>query len=201
MRLTLRTMLAYLDDVLDPADAEVLGARISENEFASELVHRIRSSTRKMRLAAPEMDQEGVGVELNSVAEYLDNVLPENELADFERVCLESDLHLAEVASCHQILTLVLGEPAMVDDEIRQRVYRVEAKQQVADQAPQVEAPAVPGPPPVVVDPPPLVTAAAMMSAYRWARTASVPMATPKMLVIMIRKNTIMPAMDAFGWL
>ncbi|MFP6619973.1 MAG: hypothetical protein VB877_11550 [Pirellulaceae bacterium] len=158
MRLTLRTMLAYLDDVLDPADAEVLGTRISENEFASELVHRIRSSTRKMRLAAPEMDQEGVGVELNSVAEYLDNVLPENELADFERVCLESDLHLAEVASCHQILTLVLGEPAMVDDEIRQRVYRVEANQQVADQAPQVEAPSVPGPPPVVVDPPPLVT-------------------------------------------
>ncbi|MCP4816842.1 MAG: hypothetical protein GY888_30385, partial [Planctomycetaceae bacterium] len=139
MRLTLRTMLAYLDDVLDPADAEVLGTRISENEFASELVHRIRSSTRKMRLAAPEMDQQGVGVELNSVAEYLDNVLPETELADFERVCLESDLHLAEVASCHQILTLVLGEPAMVDDGIRQRVYRVEASQQVADQAPQAE--------------------------------------------------------------
>jgi hypothetical protein len=151
-------MLAYLDDVLDPADAEVLGTRISENEFASELVHRIRSSTRKMRLAAPEMDQQGVGVELNSVAEYLDNVLPETELADFERVCLESDLHLAEVASCHQILTLVLGEPAMVDDEIRQRVYRVEANQQVADQTPQAEIPEVPDSPRLVVEPPPLAT-------------------------------------------
>lgn len=158
MRLTLRTMLAYLDDVLDPADAEVLGTRISENEFASELVHRIRSSTRKMRLAAPEMDQHGTGVELNSVAEYLDNVLPDAELADFERVCLESDLHLAEVASCHQILTLVLGEPAMVDDGIRQRVYGVEANQQVADQTPQVESSEVPGPPRLVVEPPPLAT-------------------------------------------
>ncbi len=158
MRLTLRTMLAYLDDVLDPADAEVLGTRISENEFASELVHRIRSSTRKMRLAAPEMDQQGVGVELNSVAEYLDNVLPETELADFERVCLESDLHLAEVASCHQILTLVLGEPAMVDEGIRQRVYRVDANQQVPDQAPQAEIPEVPDSPRLVVEPPPLAT-------------------------------------------
>ena len=128
MRLTLRTMLAYLDDVLDPADAQELGRRISESEFASELVHRVRSSTRKMRLAVPEIDEQGVGVELNSVAEYLDNTLPEEQFSDFEQVCLESDVHLAEVASCHHILTLVLGSPAVVTDEVRQRVYRVDAE-------------------------------------------------------------------------
>ena len=129
MRLTLRTMLAYLDDVLDPADAQELGARISESEFASELVHRVRSSARKMRLSAPELEEQGVGAELNSVADYLDNVLPEEQLSDFEQVCLESDVHLAEVTCCHQILTLVLGEPAVVSDNVRQRVYRVDSEQ------------------------------------------------------------------------
>lgn len=128
MRLTLRTMLAYLDDVLDPADAQELGARISESEFASELVHRVRSSARKMRLSAPELEEQGVGAELNSVADYLDNVLPEEQLSDFEQVCLESDVHLAEVTCCHQILTLVLGEPAVVSDDVRQRVYRVDSE-------------------------------------------------------------------------
>ncbi len=128
MRLTLRTMLAYLDDVLDPADAQELGARISESEFASELVHRVRSSARKMRLSAPELEEQGVGAELNSVADYLDNVLPEEQLSEFEQVCLESDVHLAEVTCCHQILTLVLGEPAVIPDGLRERIYRVDSQ-------------------------------------------------------------------------
>ena len=55
MRLTLRTMLAYLDDVLDPADAEVLGKKINDSEFAATLVNRIRTVTKKVRATAAEM--------------------------------------------------------------------------------------------------------------------------------------------------
>lgn len=125
MRLTLRTLLAYLDDLLDPADAVELGKRIEENKFASELVNRIRTRMRLLRLAAPKVDGRGMGADANTVAEYLDNTLPPDLVPDFEKICLESDVHLAEVASCHQILAAVQDHPAPFDPELKERVFNV----------------------------------------------------------------------------
>jgi hypothetical protein len=62
MRLTLRTMLAYLDEVLDAADSQELGRKIEESSFASGLVHRIRDSMRRLRLGAPKVDGKGMGL-------------------------------------------------------------------------------------------------------------------------------------------
>src|SRR4029434_5801489 len=48
-----------------------------------------------------------------------------------------SNKHLAEVAGCHQILTLVLGKPADVPDGLRERVYAL------GHAAPEVNAPPI----------------------------------------------------------
>lgn len=121
MRLTLRTLLAYMDDTLEPSEARELGKKIAESDFARDLMDRIRKVVRTRRLAAPRPTSSRV--DANLVAEYLDNVLDPERVREFEAACLKSDEELAEVAACHQILTL-LGQPARVSPELKERLFR-----------------------------------------------------------------------------
>ena len=120
MRLTLRTLLAYLDDTLEPAAARELGQKLAETPTAQELVSRIKEVTRRRRLTAPPV--AGDEIEPDELAEYLDSMLAPDAITRVERVCLDSDVHLAEVAACHQILTMI-GQPARVTDATRRRMY------------------------------------------------------------------------------
>jgi len=122
MKLTLRSMLGYINGNLSPAEAEALGKKIEESQYATELLEHINDVTRRLRLAAPKLDGRGLGLDINTVAEYLDNTMPTERVHDFERVCLESDVHLAEVAACNQILTLVLRVPVDPDTALRDRM-------------------------------------------------------------------------------
>ncbi len=133
MRLTLRTLLAYLDNTLDRESSETLRGKIAESGFASQLVQRIRASLSLRALSAPSPDAVGPIEDANVISEYLDSTLPNEQVAEIERACLESEPLLAEAAGCHQILTMVLGKPAEVSPTLRERIYGLpqsdEAKQ------------------------------------------------------------------------
>ncbi|MBV8608428.1 MAG: hypothetical protein JO034_13345, partial [Singulisphaera sp.] len=123
MRLTLRTLLAWLDDTLPPSEVREIGRQVSESEFAKDLVDRIRRVTRQRRLTVPARSGPDA-VDPNLVASYLDNELAPEQVAEYEKLCLTSDVNLAEVASTHQVLSLI-GQKAKVPPEARRRMYHL----------------------------------------------------------------------------
>lgn len=126
MRLTLRTLLAYLDSNLPADQADELEQKIRQSEPAQQLIARIREVQQRIRLGAPSVHGRGTGGDPNSVAEYLDNRLRSEKTAEIEKICIESDMQLAEVAACHQILSQILGKPLQSPHELRQRLYALQ---------------------------------------------------------------------------
>jgi hypothetical protein len=123
MRLTLRTLLAWLDDTLPAAEVKQIGKQVAESPYAQELVDRTYRVTRQRRLLVPANSGPDA-IDPNLVAEYLDNHLTAEQVADYEKKCLTSDVALAEVASVHQILSLI-GQKAKVPTEAKNRMYRL----------------------------------------------------------------------------
>jgi hypothetical protein len=111
MRLTLRTLLAWLDGVLPDGEQQELGAKVSSSTVATHLVERIRAAVGRTAIGAPKTDGRGLTEDPNSVAEYLDNTLSSDQLEAFERICIESEVHLAEVAACHGLLAELARDP------------------------------------------------------------------------------------------
>ena len=123
MKLTLRTLLAYIDNLLPPRDAEEFEALLNENAAANNLCKRIQSVMTRPELGAPDVLDKGLHLDPNVTAEYLDNVLSSEESPEYERLCISSDRQLSEVSACHQILTVVQVEPAEVDPAWRDKIY------------------------------------------------------------------------------
>ena len=154
MRLTLRTLIAWLDDTLTPNEVKAIGQQVAESPFAKELIERLQRVTRQRRLTYPG-DLGSEPTDPNLVAAYLDNELFPEQVADFEKRCLTSDVHLAEVASVHQVLSLI-GQKAKVPGDARLRMYRLvrgreTAKPQVSPSAAKLKS--APEPKAPVVEP------------------------------------------------
>src|SRR3954466_6222020 len=123
MRLTLRTLLAWLDDTLPPSEVREIGRQVSESPFAQGLVEKIHPVTPQRRLGVA--DSAGPdATDPNLVASYLDNELDQDLVPEYEKLCLTSDVHMAEVASAHQILSLI-GQKAKVPTEAKNRMYHL----------------------------------------------------------------------------
>ncbi len=128
MRLTLRTMLAYLDQMLSPEEAQQIGEKIKTREFATKLVQFIRAGLRSNRIEAPAADADQPFADANDVAEYLDDTLDPQRVTELERYCLEHEGSLIEVAACHRMVSQVVAKQVSavtpsVSPALRQRVY------------------------------------------------------------------------------
>ena len=120
MRLTLRTLLAYRDGVLSPTETSDLHQRIRQTEVASNLLRRVENLVKHKQLLAPKLNGEGLGGDANTVAEYLDDTLASEQVPEFERICIaESDLVLAELAHCHQLLAEAMNSQVVVPQDLR----------------------------------------------------------------------------------
>ena len=123
MRLTLRTLLAWLDDTLPPTQVREIGRQVSESTYAQEVVERIHRVTRQRRLMVPGKSGPE-GSDPNIVAGYVDNDLDAEQVGEYEKKCLSSDVNLAEVSCVHQILSL-LGQKVHVPAEAKARMYQL----------------------------------------------------------------------------
>lgn len=136
LRLTLRVLLAYRDNILERADMDDIGDKLSDSPYAREVNSRIDSVIEAhvdhlVIVGGQQMPDP------NRVAEYLENDMDPADVKEFEALCLQSDAALAEVASCHQILAGFLQVEGNTDqlqhEKLRARIVngltqQIEAK-------------------------------------------------------------------------
>jgi len=125
MRLSLRTLLAFEDNVFDVEQHRRLEQLLPTDQSAEATLQRMRSVVRNPMLGVPGLVDKEEELDPNYVAEYLDHQMPGGVQEKFETYCLSADKYLAEVASIHHVLSNVLGEPARTSRECRLKCYEV----------------------------------------------------------------------------
>ncbi|MCL2744850.1 MAG: hypothetical protein FWE67_13460, partial [Planctomycetaceae bacterium] len=125
MRPSLRTLLAFEDNIFGIEQRRQLERTIPINEAAVDALGRIRNAMRHPYLGVPGKINGQEEIDANVVAEYLDQQMPQEYIELFEEFCFSDDKYLAEVASVHQIVSNVLGEPARISRDCRYRCYQL----------------------------------------------------------------------------
>lgn len=148
MRLTVRTLLAWIDGVLGPTEHGELAEKVAGSPVARPLIERIGAAVGNPSLSAPAPGGRGLADDPNTAAEFLDNVLDADRLAAFERVCIESDLHLGDVASCHRVLAELHRDHAALEPFAATTGRAALGAARAAVAAPVVDVSTRRGPPP-----------------------------------------------------
>lgn len=123
MRLSLRTLLAFEDNIFGVEQHRRLESLLPTDKDAEATLQRVRSVVRNASLGVPGLVDHQEELDPNYVAEYLDHQMPSSVQEKFENYCLSADKYLAEIASIHHILSNVLGEPAKTSRECRLKCY------------------------------------------------------------------------------
>ena len=126
MRLTLRTLLAWLDDApMSQAQRKELKEKVVSSESARKLLEHLKAVESNRQIVAPQIAGQG-NKDANVTGEYLDGVLDEALVAQFEKSCLESDSLLAEVAGVHAALAAILRQDKLkITSSMRERSYKI----------------------------------------------------------------------------
>jgi hypothetical protein len=130
----LLTLLAYLDDALEPTRARLVGQTVADSVAARDLLDRIQMLLRDRRIGLPA---GGERLDPNTLAAYLDGGLDPARAAEVEETILASDAALAEAAACHQVLTGFQARPEPVPLAPRQRMYGLVRGREAAPQRPR----------------------------------------------------------------
>ena len=125
MRLTVRTLLAWRDRVLSEEDQRDLDQKVLSHDAAQEIEQRIERVLGNLDLPSPRVDAAGLSASANSMAEFLDNALPEECLGSFESNCIESDVQLCEAAECHQFLSEMLGQRELMAELTNEESHKL----------------------------------------------------------------------------
>jgi hypothetical protein len=127
MRLTLRTLLAYLNQSnLNLRAVERIEAKVKASPAAGKLIEDLKRMTGDPGIAALPTECDERHKDANWVAEYLDNTLDEEKVEAFEKSAFESTLLLSEIAGCHEILSAICrNETAAASAALRQRAYEI----------------------------------------------------------------------------
>lgn len=124
MKLTLRTLIAFLDGTIDEDSAAELRKKIKETPPIQDLIKRIRDVVAQAQLPAPKPMGRGPESNPNYPSEYLDGTLDVEKVAEYEKLLLGSDPLLAEIAEVHQILANLNEIDEGVSGRLRHRLYR-----------------------------------------------------------------------------
>ena len=139
MRLTLRTLIALGDNILSPDEHKELEDKLRDSSEGALLAKRIErllnnpSSAKPPHLSANEQKRAAdMRVSADLVAQYLDNIITNENVIKFESCAVSSDELLLEVAECHRILVELRTVPAAEERLPRAEILSLGSRVQTA---------------------------------------------------------------------